>query len=163
MRPNRFAFVVLVCLLLSALPIAAQTIEKGAIAGNVMDSSGAVVPNANVKITSVGTGEQRTLTTNADGRYVADSLTPGEYTVEIEASGFNKVIVKEVRVAVGQRFIQDVTLKVAAAGEVVEVTADVGPVDRGETRVKTTINNTYIEELPISGRDFRGGGEIRVR
>ncbi len=155
MRPNRPAFAVLVCFLLFALPTAAQTIEKGAISGNIMDSSGAVVPNANVKVTNVGTGEQRALTTNADGRYVADSLSPGEYTVEIEASGFNKVIVKEVRVAVGQRFIQDVTLKVAAAGEVVEVTADVGPVDRGETRVKTTINNTYIEELPISGRDFR--------
>ncbi|HSA94029.1 MAG TPA: carboxypeptidase regulatory-like domain-containing protein [Terriglobales bacterium] len=152
---GRSASVVLVAVLLFALPAVAQTIEKGAITGNIFDSTGAVVPNAAVKITHVGTGEQRTLTSNADGRYSADSLNPGEYTVEIEAKGFSKVVVKEVRVAVGQRFIQDVTLKVAAAGEMVEVTADVGPIDRGETRIKTTINNTYIEELPISGRDFR--------
>ncbi|MCI0403936.1 MAG: carboxypeptidase regulatory-like domain-containing protein [Acidobacteria bacterium] len=159
MRSIRSAFVLLVCLLL-VIPVAAQTIEKGAITGNIYDSTGAVVPGASVKITHVGTGEQRALTSNADGRYTADALSPGEYTVEIEASGFSKVIVKEVRVAVGQRFLQDVTLKVAAAGEIVEVTADVGPIDRGETRIKTTINNTYIEELPISGRDFRDFAQL---
>ena len=146
---------VCVALVLFSLAAFAQTIEKGAITGTVTDSSGAVVPNATVKITYLATGETRTVTTDAGGYYSASTLSVGEYSIEVSAPRFGTTRVKNVQLAVGQRFIQDVSLKVTAAGETVEVTSDAGPMDRGDPLTKTTINNEYVDKLPISGRDFR--------
>lgn len=146
---------VCVAVLLFSLAALAQTLEKGAIAGTVTDPSGAVVPNATVKITHLGTGETRTVTTDAGGYYSASTLSVGEYSIEVSAPNFGTTRVKNVQLAVGQRFIQDVSLKVTVAGETVEVTSDTGPMDRGDSLTKTTINNAYVDKLPISGRDFR--------
>ena len=136
------------------LPAVAQTVEKGAISGTVYDATGGVVPNAAVKITHVGTVEQRALTTGADGYYLAASLSPGEYTVEASAKGFATVLVRGVQLAVAQRYVQNVTLKVAALGEVVEVTSE-GGLDRTDALSNNVLNQTYVENLPINGRDFR--------
>lgn len=156
MRPcRRRSVYVCVAVLLLSLASLAQTIEKGAISGTVTDPSGAVVPNATVKITHVGTGETRTATTDSGGNYSASTLSVGEYSIEVSAPNFGTTRVKNLQLAVGQRFIQDVSLKVTAVGEVVEVTSDTGPIDRGDTRTKTTIGNEYVDKLPISGRDFR--------
>ncbi len=156
MRPcRRRSVYVCVAVLLFSLASLAQTIEKGAIAGTVTDPTGAVVPNATVKITHVGTGETRTVTTDASGNYSASILSVGEYGIEVSASNFGTTRVKNLQLAVGQRFIQDVSLKVTAVGETVEVTSDTGPIDRGDTRTKTIIGNEYVDKLPISGRDFR--------
>lgn len=151
--PRRSACIC-VAVLLFALAAFAQTIEKGAITGTIFDSSGAVVPNASVKVTHVGTGDQRGLTSNSDGRYLADALSPGEYTVEVSASGFRAVLVKSVNVAVGQRYVQDVSLKVAGAGEVIQVVSE-GGLDKSDALANNVLNRTYVEDLPISGRDFR--------
>ena len=150
---------VFVCLVVAVLLFApsagSQVLEKGTISGTVLDPTGAAVPNATVKITHIGTGAERTLTSGPDGRYSASILSAGDYTIEVSASGFATSIVKSVHLSVGQELIQDVGLKVAAVGQVVEVTAESGPIDRSESLVKTIIDNKYVEELPISGRDFR--------
>ncbi len=142
-------------ILVFASPAAGQTIEKGAIGGTVFDPSGAVVPDVSVTITNVATGSERSLTTGPRGRYHADVLPAGEYRIEASASGFATTIVREVRLAVGQSLTQDINLQLAAVGLTVEVLADAGPIDRSETRPNVVIDNTFIEELPISGRDFR--------
>ena len=147
--------VLLAATLLLAASAASQTIEKGEISGTVMDPSGAVVPDATVKIIHVATGEERTLTTGSDGRFAANLLSVGGYRIEVSAKGFATTIVKGVHLAVGQYLIQDISLKLAAVGQTVEVQAEAGPVDKGETRENTVIDRTYVEQLPINGRDFR--------
>ncbi|MGH9862488.1 MAG: TonB-dependent receptor, partial [Candidatus Acidiferrales bacterium] len=129
-------------------------IEKGAISGIVKDPSGAVVTNATVKVTSVATKSQRTMTTDSNGRYVADILPPGEYTIEVSASGFATTIVRNVHVSVGQSLVQDVDLQLAAVGQTVEVTA-AGGIDKSDALANSVLNQTYIDQLPINGRDFR--------
>lgn len=140
--------------LLLATSAASQTIEKGEISGTVLDQTGAAIPDASVRIIHVGTGAQRPLTTSSDGRYVAALLSVGEYRIEVSAKGFATTIVKGVRLAVGQNLIQDVALRLAAVGQTVEVQAEAG-IDKGETRENTVIDRTYVEQLPINGRDFR--------
>ncbi len=150
---------VVVCLVVAALilvpTVSSQVLEKGTISGTVLDPTGAAVPNAAVKITHVSTGAERSLTTGPDGRYSAPILTAGEYTIEVTASGFATTLVKEVRLGVGQELIQDVSLKVAAVGQVVEVTGESGPIDKSESLEKVVIDQKYVEGLPINGRDFR--------
>jgi len=152
---GKILLVLFAATLLLATSAASQTIEKGEISGTIMDQTGAVIPDASVKIIHVATGAERTLTTGTDGRYVAGILPVGEYRIEVSASGFATTIVKGVRLAVGQNLIQDVTLRLAAVGQTVEVQAEAGAIDRGETRENTVIDRTYVERLPINGRDFR--------
>ncbi len=132
-----------------------QTIEKGEISGTVFDPSGAVVPSANVKIIQVATGAERLVTTGPDGRYVAGILPVGEYRIELTAGGFGTTIVRGVQLAVGQHLVQNVTVKIARAGETVSVTAEQTTVDRSDPLENNVVGQRYIENLPINGRDFR--------
>ncbi|MGH9787323.1 MAG: TonB-dependent receptor [Candidatus Acidiferrales bacterium] len=151
----RLIFCLTAAILLLAPPAGGQVFEKGSITGTVYDPSGAVVPNASVKIIHVATGSERDVTTGSEGRYSAQLLTAGEYRIEVSASGFATSIVREVRLSVGQELVQNINLKVAALGETVEVTAETGPIDRSEPLEKVVIDSTYVEQLPINGRDFR--------
>ena len=145
-------FVAMVFFTASAL---SQTFEKGEISGIAFDPSGAVVPNAGVKIIHVPTGTERLLTTGPDGRYVAGILPVGEYRIEVTAAGFGTTVVKGVQLAVGQHLVQNVTMKIARAGETLEVTAETVTVDKSDPLENTVIGRRYIEDLPINGRDFR--------
>ena len=149
----------LACLVVAALILvpsaSSQVLENGTISGTVLDPTGAAVPNATVKITHVATGAERTLSTGPDGRYTAPILTAGEYTIEVSATGFATTIVLNVQLGVGQELIQDVSVKVAAVGQVVEVTGETGPIEKSESLEKVVIDQRYVEGLPINGRDFR--------
>jgi len=145
-------FATIVLLVTSA---ASQTIEKGEISGTVLDQTGAAIPDASVKIVHVATGGERTLTTGANGSFAANLLSVGGYRIEVSAKGFATTVVKAVHLAVGQNLIQDVTLKLAAVGHTIEVIAETDVIDKAETRENTVIDRTYVEQLPINGRDFR--------
>jgi hypothetical protein len=156
LREKRGMLLVLfAAILLFATSAASQTIEKGEISGTVLDQSGAVIPDANVKIIQVATGSERALTTGADGSFAANLLSVGGYRMEVSAKGFATTVVKGVHLAVGQNLIQDVTLKLAAVGHTIEVVAETDAIDKAETRENTVIDRTYVEQLPINGRDFR--------
>jgi hypothetical protein len=88
-------------LILTAEPASAQ-IASSALNGTVTDASGAVVPNAKVTISSSSTGFSRSVVTNSIGRYSIDELTPGTYSMSVEATGFKKDLVPRVTLYVGQ-------------------------------------------------------------
>jgi hypothetical protein len=69
------------------------SISAGNIVGTVADESGAVVPGAKVTITNKATGQQLNSVTNSSGIYNSGPLTPGEYTVRVEAAGFTTTVV----------------------------------------------------------------------
>ena len=74
-------------LLSPVAPLYAQS-ERGTITGVVHDSSGAVVPKANVTIVSQATNVSLAVTTNDAGEYTAPSLQAGVYTVRVAKEGF---------------------------------------------------------------------------
>ena len=90
---SRFAVASCVALILCSMMLApslfSQTAATGALTGTLRDSSGAVVPNATVTVTSIGTAQVRTTTTSADGTYKIGLLPPGNYSLKFEATGFN--------------------------------------------------------------------------
>ena len=57
--------------------------QEGSITGSVHDSSGAIIPNANVKISNVEQGWVRTAQTNSAGEYLVPGLPAGNYNVQI--------------------------------------------------------------------------------
>lgn len=143
----------LLVLALSAVGLAQSQAGSGQIAGQVADSNGAAVPNANVKVTNKGTGLERTATASSDGLFTIVLLPPGIYTVVAEATGFAPATVDEVTVTVGRS--TDLTLTVGASGiqASVLVTADAIQVTRNES--DAVLNETAINTLPINGRRFQ--------
>src|SRR5713101_5487302 len=96
---------------------------RGAITGRISDKSGAVLPGVTVTATNVATNVGSTTTTNADGVYSILYLTPGQYTVVVELSGFKKLQRQGIDVRVGDRLTLDLSLEVGALEETVTVTA----------------------------------------
>src|ERR1700674_230420 len=90
----QFGFVLVSALLLfafSAVTSQAQN-TRGIISGTVRDENGAVVPGAQVTITSTGSSlTKREATTDDQGFYRVGALDPGSYNVVVEKDGFEKL------------------------------------------------------------------------
>src|SRR5579864_4444034 len=92
-----FVLVMLTAISLSPVALGQTTISTGSIQGTVTDPSGAVVNGAKVSIRNKATNQTITTSSNSSGAYTSGALTPGDYTVRIEAAGFKTV---EIPVAV---------------------------------------------------------------
>jgi hypothetical protein len=140
-------------MLLSVGQIFAQSTVTGAINGSVTDPQGAVVPNATVTVTNLGTNAVVTVNTASDGGYRITNLQPGNYSVEITATGFTTTKVASVAVEVGQSTPVDAALTVGPASTTtVEITADAPVINTSDNANAVNINQTSINELPINGR-----------
>ncbi len=149
------AFVSL-ALLLFASPVAkAQGVgASGDITGTVTDPSGAVIPNAAVVATETARGTSYTATTGDSGQYRLIGLLPATYNVTVRVAGFATMTQNGVVVSVGETTIADFGLKVAATGQVVEVTAAPPVIDTQRGSQANTLTETYITNLPIDRRDY---------
>src|SRR5581483_10334977 len=124
----------------------------GDIAGDVTDSSGAVVPNARVTAISAATGLTRTVTTSSSGSYRLPELPIGTYKVTTEAAGF-KTAVQNLDVSAGAVTHGDFRLTVGQRTETVEVQGAAPLVDLSPNN-NNYVDNAKIESVPLNGRDF---------
>ncbi|MGH9841909.1 MAG: TonB-dependent receptor domain-containing protein [Blastocatellia bacterium] len=136
---------------LLSYPAQAQTITA-TVSGVVADPTGAVVPNATVKITSAATGQAKTVTTDGEGRYTVAFLQPGEYGITVEATGFAKSARNRVTLEVAQVATLDFKLTIGAATDVVEITGDAPLLQTDQPALESTIENKLIEDLPSAQR-----------
>jgi len=146
-----FSYIAVV-LLLTAVASFAQS-NTGTITGQVQDQNGAVVPNATVTVTNIGTNEARNVQSNDEGFYEAASLPTGMYKVSAAASGFQAATVTDIRLAVGDRQRVDVKLGISGVSAVVQVAATT-PVDTETPTIGDTITSARIQDNPVNGRDF---------
>src|SRR6185312_11826682 len=87
MHRSTAVFRVSLLALISACVLLAQR-DLATLVGTVTDPSGAVVANAKVTITEVGTGQVYNLLTNASGEFLRPALKPSTYTITVSAPGF---------------------------------------------------------------------------
>src|SRR5579863_3912104 len=139
--------------LLSSVLLAQTTISTGSIVGTVTDPTGAVVRGAKVQITSKGTGQVLTTTTTTSGTYASGALTPGDYTVRIEANGFKTTQIRVVA-QVNTTATANVKLVVGESAQVVDVQASDLVVNTEQATVQGVLTSVQIENLPINGRNF---------
>lgn len=143
-------------LMLAAIPQAfgQATVSYAQLNGTVVDSSGRAVVKANVNLRNMDTNLTHSTVTNEAGYYVAPNLPPGRYELSVEFGGFGKYTQTGLMLSVGQAATVDVTLKVAAAGEVVTVTTEVPPVEPTRSETSQVIDSVQIQGLPTNGRQF---------
>src|SRR5262249_15601892 len=131
--------------------LAQSQLGTGSIIGTVSDSNGAVIPEATVRITNVGTGLVRTLTTSDSGQFSAPALPVGEDAARVEKTGFATLEQKGPIVNVGGTATLRLEWKPGEANEVVNVAAE-QTLDASRTEETTLINRIQINDLPINGR-----------
>jgi hypothetical protein len=128
-------------------------VDTGVISGSVSDSSGAMVPGANINVRNLGTGQALVIQTNPGGIYVSPPLRPGEYSVEVEASGFRKVQ-KNLPLDVNQRATINFELTVGSVNEEVVVLAEVPVLQTESATLSSLRTEQSIKDLPLNGRNF---------
>jgi hypothetical protein len=122
--------------------------------GTVKDSSGGVIPNAQIAITDLATGVTRTVSPGGAGLYTAPNLLPGTYEVRVSATGFSTRLQKGVTLTVGAEQILDFTMQVGQMSQTVEVTTEAPTVELTSSTLSATVNATTVRELPLNGRSW---------
>ena len=139
----------------------AQTLQRGEVRGFVYDSSHAFVPNAKVTISSTSTGYQREEVTDSSGSYDFAQLLPGVFQIKAEAPGFASTTITDVHVDIGEGLGLDLTLPVKGQSQSVIVSAEAtAPMDTSTAGINQVINEKDLEDLPLSGRDYRDLAEL---
>jgi Carboxypeptidase regulatory-like domain/TonB dependent receptor len=129
-------------------------IASAELSGNVLDSSGAAVPNATVTAINVETSIVHTTASEKGGDYVLTSLPPGNYTLTAEAPGFSKLEQTGISLQINQQARVDLTLKVGQTAQTVQVTGHPPLLEAESSSVGTVINRQLVNELPLNGRNF---------
>jgi hypothetical protein len=146
---------VLALFLLIAAPFSFGQSITGDILGTVTDPSGGSIQGAKVTLTATDTNITFNGTTDENGNYFFAQLKPGRYSVSIEKDSFSTATVSGIELLVGQRSRVDVSLKVGAVMEKVDVNA--GGVVQLETETSSicqTIQEKVVQNLPIQNRNF---------
>ncbi|MDX1982114.1 MAG: carboxypeptidase-like regulatory domain-containing protein, partial [Bryobacteraceae bacterium] len=126
----------------------AQT-ERGNLTGLITDSTAAAVPGATIVVTNTATNQSSTVTTEAGGDYNVPNLAPGNYRMEISASGFKKVLRDGIVLTASATVRVDARLDVGQVTETVEVRADIAQVQTENAKITTAVQNKLVDELPL--------------
>jgi len=130
-----------------------QGIITGGISGSVVDSSGALIPNATAKATGESTGATFLVTTNGEGFFQISDVPLGDYTVTISATGFGSASVSHVHVVAGNiNSVGKQSLAAGSAAQTVVVEASGSELINTESsQVETTIDSEQVQSAPITG------------
>ncbi|MBL8174681.1 MAG: carboxypeptidase regulatory-like domain-containing protein, partial [Bryobacterales bacterium] len=142
-------------LLLTALfsaQVHAQAIF-GSIQGTVSDETGAVVPNVRITARNVNTGVAVSVQTNDRGLYFLGELRPGQYDVEAESTGFQKMFQRGLSLRIEDHLRADFTMKVGQVTETVEVTSETQLIQTENNTLGRVMEENTIKQLPLRGRN----------
>jgi len=141
----------MVCLaLILQVTIANAQTTQGQIAGNVVDNSGAVIPNATVTAKNEQNGSVFEAVSSSVGAYRFPSLPLGRYTLTTKVSGFKETVNTGVEVRVGSTTAFEITLSAGGANETVTVVSDLPSIETQSSDVGGTVTTRQIVDLPLA-------------
>ncbi|MBV9482743.1 MAG: TonB-dependent receptor [Acidobacteria bacterium] len=147
-------------LVLTAITIAvfigtlmAQTITTGQLSGTVTDPSGAVMPNVPVTLKSLDDGSVTSGKTTSQGYYEFAYLKPGNYSVGVNASGF-QAAEKKVAVSLGAVATANFQLALGSSTTTVEVSGTGAAVETEDANLTANFNSKQLDLLPNAGNDL---------
>jgi hypothetical protein len=128
--------------------------SNGSIAGHVTDPSKAIIVDAKVAAINVGTNVGSEGGTNDSGEYYLRNLTPGNYRIEIEKTGFKKLIKPDVILHVQDALGIDFEMTLGSSSETITVEGGAPLVATTSSEISGLVNNKQIEDLPLNGRNY---------
>ena len=141
---------IVLAVLSAALLLAQGTTSR--VTGTVLDSSGAPVPHASVKLINEDTQASYTASTSDAGTYVFDSMQVGNYTLEVEANGFKQFVSRHNPLTIGQPMTINASLVIGTLVDRVEVSASAEQVQTDTSgNFGDLLTGRAIRDLPIVG------------
>jgi Domain of unknown function (DUF3526)/Carboxypeptidase regulatory-like domain len=139
---------------LTATPVFAQAIY-GTLAGRVLDSTGAPIPDASVTVVDTATNAQSATTTGPDGTFRFTRVTSGQYRLVIEKTGFRQHLRNDILVTVNEQVLIDAVLEVGSLEERVVVDERSPIVQAKSAEVSGLVDQKRVRELPLNGGNFQ--------
>src|SRR5271165_64656 len=128
---------------------------NASITGRVTDPSKAVIADAKVAAINADTNVRYEGATNASGDYYLTNLPPGSYRIEIEKTGFQKLIKPDVILHVQDALEINFEMTLGSASESITVEAGAPVVNTESAAVSTVVDRTFVDNLPLNGRSFQ--------
>jgi outer membrane receptor protein involved in Fe transport len=154
--PNRslaFVWNLTVILLLTAGSAFAQTPETASIRGQIVDSNGAAIPNAQITIINNRTGFRREAQSDGSGYYNITSLPlTGDYRVSVAAPNFAKKDFGDFVLRANETVTINVTLAPTIGTTSVDIVEPVEGVRTDSSQLGIPLDSKKIEETPVLGR-----------
>ena len=150
---RRVAAFVFILLTSSALTLAQST--NASLAGRITDPANALIVDAKVVAVSNDTNLRYEDITNGSGEYHLANLPPTSYRLEIQKSGFKKLIKPDVILHVQDALRVDLRMTLGDVSETVTVESGAPLVNTESAAVSTVINRTFVENVPLNGRSFQ--------
>jgi hypothetical protein len=157
---SAFVFALAGVILVSTGLVCGQAIS-GNIVGTVVDASSALVVNANVEATNIGTGVATTTKTNGTGGYRLENLPAGTYKITVKASGF-RAVAEQADVVLNQTGTVNFTLTPGAENETIEVSGAPTTIDTTSAQISSSYNGRYSEDLGLTSAGGVGAGVLNL-
>jgi len=142
-----------VLLVLAAAHLFGQAGTDGSILGVVTDQGGAAVSGAQVRVTNVETGVERSAVSSDAGAFEVLALPRGSYRVVVSAQGFNTWQMARVDLQVAEQKRLSPSLRVGDVKQEVTVEAGAAIVQTERASVETAIEEKQIRDMPLNGRN----------
>jgi hypothetical protein len=153
-KNGRLLVLFLSLLLFAQIVPSAAAQSVAALNGTVRDASGAVIPDASVKLTNVNTAVSQSTHTNNAGTYSFVNILPGGYVLETAREGFRTDRQPEFSLEVNQTATVNFTLQVGSAGEVISVNSQAIQLETSTSELGTVVATKEVQDLPLNGRNF---------
>jgi hypothetical protein len=134
--------------------LGAQSTSVSQVSGSVQDASGAALAGASVTITNVDTDAVRSVATADDGSYTFTNLPVGPYRLQVTKSGFASYSQSGIVLQVNSNPQINVTMKLGAVSEQIEVQADAAMVETTSNGIGQVIDQQRVVDLPLNGRNL---------
>jgi hypothetical protein len=151
---RRKILLVLCCYAAAFGALAYGQTSTGEIVGTVRDATGGVLPEVTITITNQSNGQERQLTTDGNGNYVAPFLGVGEYTIKGELPNFKTQVRRGVSLQVGRQEQVDLLMEVGDVNEAVAINESAPLLQTTNAEVSEVIENDRVTSLPLNGRQF---------
>jgi len=148
-RSTGILFLVGLALTLFCLSPAMSQSGRGTLMGTVKDTTGAVVPGAQVQITNMGTGAEFNAITTDAGLYRVPYIPPGKYRLSASNAGFKKTVQENVEVHVAGTTTADLVLEVGQISDSVTVTGTAPLLERASAEIGTVSTEKEVHTWPI--------------
>src|SRR5262249_17844579 len=128
---------------------------NASLTGRITDPSQAVIAEAEIAVIRAGTNTRYKTTSNGLGQYYAPNLPPGVYRIEVEKSGFKKLIKPDVILQVQDTLEIDFEMAVGAVSESITIEGGAPLANTESGTVSTVVDRKFVENLPLNGRSFQ--------
>jgi hypothetical protein len=150
-RIPALAFLVLV----SFSPVLRAQSTNASLTGRITDPSKAVIADAKVAAINVGTNLSYETATNSSGEYSLTNLPPDFYRIEIQKTGFKKLIKPDVILHVQDVLEISFEMAIGSASDSITVESGAPLLNAESATVSTVVDRAFVEDIPLNGRSFQ--------